>query len=196
VLEKTGQSEVAEPVFDEEISVGIARSVHLEFRRIPELTPVNRVFADGRDVTGFIRTPLVSMSASKVSAIPGVRAALLSLQRRLGCAGRTILEGRDIGTVIFPDADIKFFLTASVDERAKRRLLELQASGKPAPDFDEIRRQIRARDDGDSSRAVAPLRKADDAIEVDTTSMTLDQVVAHMEKIARDKLLSGRKNKT
>jgi cytidylate kinase len=117
-----------------------------------------------------------------------VRACLLGLQRRLGCQGKAILEGRDIGTVVFPDADVKFFLSASVEERAKRRLAELEAAGADAPSFEELKRQISERDHGDSTRAVAPLKRAPDAIDVDTTSMTLDQVVAHMESQVRKRL--------
>ena len=118
--------------------------------------------------------------ASRVSAIPGVRSALKNLQRSLGLSAPSILEGRDIGTVIFPDADIKFFLTADIDARAKRRLDELEAQGGDIPSFEELREQIRTRDAGDSSRAVAPLKKAEGAIEIDTTSYTLDQVVEQM----------------
>lgn len=156
----------------------VAREVHLEFRRIPGRNPSNRVFANGLDVTERIRTPEISMEASRISAIPEVRASLLGLQRRLGCAGQTILEGRDIGTVIFPDADVKFFLTASVEERAKRRMMELEAQGGDLPSFEELKRQIEERDQGDSTRAIAPLKQATDAIPVDTTQLTLDQVVA------------------
>lgn len=159
----------------------LARSTHLEFRRVPGKNPSNRILANSTDVTDFIRTPEVSMAASQVSAIPDVRAALLGLQRRMGCVGRAILEGRDIGTVIFPDADVKFFLTASIDERAKRRLAELEAKGEDAPSFEEVKRQIAERDDGDSRRAVAPLRRANDAIEIDTSNLTLDQVVEAMK---------------
>jgi cytidylate kinase len=90
--------------------------------------------------------------------------------------------------VVFPDADIKFFLTATPDERARRRLAELQASGKSAPTFEELRAQIVERDSADAGRAVAPMRRAEDAIEIDTSSMTLDQVVARMEQLARAKL--------
>ena len=128
------------------------------------------------------------MAASRVSANPAVRASLLGLQRRLGCQGKAILEGRDIGTVVFPDADVKFFLTASVEERAKRRLIELEASGADAPSFEELKRQISERDRGDSTRAVAPLRRAADAIEVDTTRLTLDEVVALMESKVRERI--------
>lgn len=169
----------------------ISRLAHLEFRRAPRKNPSNRILANGRDLTDFIRTPEVSMAASRVSASPAVRASLLGLQRRLGCQGRSILEGRDIGTVVFPDADVKFFLTASVEERAKRRLIELEAAGADAPSFEELRRQIEERDHGDSTRAVAPLRRAPDAIEVDTTKLTLDEVVAFMEAKVREKLQMG-----
>ena len=169
----------------EEQATSFARSLHLEFRRLPNKNPSNRIFADGRDITDYIRTPEVSMNASKVSAYPGVRAALLGLQRRMGCIGRTILEGRDIGTVIFPDADVKFFLTASVEERAKRRLSEMEASGADAPSFEEVKSQIAQRDHSDMNRAAAPLKKAEDAISIDTSLMTLDEVVLKMEEQAR-----------
>jgi cytidylate kinase len=172
----------------EEVATEFARRAHLEFRRVPGLNPSNRVLIDGRDVTALIRTPEVSMAASRISAFPGVRAALLGLQRRMGCLGRAILEGRDIGTVVFPDADLKFFLTASVEERAKRRLTELEAAGSDTPSFEDVKRQIAERDHADASRAVAPLRRASDAIEIDTSRMTLDEVVARMEALAREKL--------
>ena len=166
----------------------LGHQVYLEFRRIPELKPANRIFANGKDVTPSIRTPEVSMGASAVSAIPEVRSSLLGLQRKLGCVGRAILEGRDIGTVIFPDADVKFFLTASADERAKRRLLELQNAGAQAPSFEEVKAQLAKRDHDDSTRAVAPLKQAADAVAVDTTLLTLDQVVQKMEDIIRKKV--------
>lgn len=166
----------------------VARNAHLEFRLMVKKNPANRIIANGRDLTDYIRTPEVSMAASRVSAHPGVRAALLGLQRRLGCQGKAILEGRDIGTVVFPDADVKFFLSASVEERAKRRLVELEASGADAPSYEEIKRQIAERDHGDSTRSVAPLKRAADAVDVDTTTMTLDQVVDHMELHVRKSL--------
>jgi cytidylate kinase len=180
------QSESGEP--DLARAAEIARTVHLEFRRNPKKNPSNRIYADGKDVTNFIRTPEVSMAASRVSALPEVRASLLGLQRRLGCAGASILEGRDIGTVVFPDADVKFFLSASAEERAKRRLIELEAAGADAPSFEEVKKQIVERDQADMSRAVAPLKKAAEAVEIDTTSLTLDEVVAKLEKIARERL--------
>ncbi len=164
----------------EDRAVKLARGVRLEFKRQPRKNPANRIYADSKDVTDKIRTPEVSMTASQISAFPGVRAALLGLQREMGCTGRTILEGRDIGTVVFPDADVKFFLNATVEERAKRRLTELEAMGSDAPSFEEVKDQITARDKADMTRATAPLRKAPDAIEVDTSNMTLDEVVASM----------------
>ena len=171
-----------------ESAAEIARASHLEFKRAPKRNPANRILIDGRDVTQLIRTLEVSMAASRVSAVSSVRAALVGLQRRLGSVGRTILEGRDIGTVIFPDADVKFFMTASVEERAKRRLTELEATGADAPSFAEVKAQIAERDQADTGRAVAPLKRAPDAIEVDTTSMTLDEVVRHMELIVRERI--------
>jgi len=153
---QTGQGGLTPEAVD--LAAELARTVHLEFRRLAGMNPSNRIFANGVDLTARIRSAEVSMAASLVSAVPAVRAALLGLQRRMGCVGRAILEGRDIGTVIFPDADVKFFLTASVQERAKRRLAELEAAGADAPSFEEVRQQIEGRDRGDSTRAVAPLR--------------------------------------
>jgi cytidylate kinase len=170
------------------LSSELARSVHLEFKRDRRRNPANRVLANGKDITTFIRTPEVSMAASRVSAVPEVRAALLGLQRRLGAMGRSILEGRDIGTVIFPDADVKFFLTASIEERAKRRLIELEAAGADAPSFEEVKKQITERDQGDMTRAVAPLKRAPEAVELDTTDLTLDEVVQKMEGIVRKRI--------
>ena len=169
-------------------AVELSQTLKIEFKRDQKLNPSNRVFVNGEDFTPFIRTPEVSMLASRVSAIAGVRKALLSLQRTMGAKGKTILEGRDIGTVIFPDADVKFFLTASIEERAKRRLAELEASGVDSPSFEEVKNQIAARDAGDMNRAVAPLKQADDAILLDTSQMTLDQVVDWMENKVRNKL--------
>jgi cytidylate kinase len=172
----------------EEAAAELTRTTHLEFRHVEGQEPANRLFANGRDVTLFLRTPEVSLQASRISSLPAVRAAQLGLQRKLGCAGRSVLEGRDIGTVVFPDADVKFFLTASSEVRARRRLGELQAAGQGAPSLEEMRRQIEERDHADSTRAVAPLKKAADAVEIDTSSLTLDEVVGLMEKEARRRL--------
>jgi cytidylate kinase len=186
-LENLPISERLAGLSDERVTE-LAREAHLEFRREASLKPANRVIVNGADVTERIRTPEMGMASSRVSGIPGVRAALLGMQRRLGCAGRTVLEGRDIGTVVFPDADVKFFLSASAATRAKRRHAELLQKGGSVPSLEEIQRQIEERDHQDSTRAVAPLKKADDAIEIDTSGLTLEQVVAEMERLAREKL--------
>ena len=135
-----------------------------------------RVFSDGVDVTERIRTPEVSMAASKVSAIERVRSALVAQQREIAKGENVIMDGRDIGTVVLPDADVKIFLTASSEERAKRRLRELSEKGIQA-DFDEIKRAIEERDENDMTRAASPLRKADDAVTLDTSHMTLEESI-------------------
>jgi cytidylate kinase len=164
-------------------AVSVAENAKLSFKRNPRKNPSQRVWINGKDVTDQIRTPEISLTASRISAIPKVRKALLQQQRRMGCEGNTILEGRDIGTVIFPDADLKFFLTASVDERAKRRVAELEAQGGDPVSFADVKEQIAARDYADMTREVAPLKRAADAVEVDTSHLTLDEVVAMMEAI-------------
>ena len=140
---------------------------------------VNQVSLDGADVTAAIRTPAASQAASKVSRHGAVRAALLELQRRLGGAGGVVVEGRDTGTVVFPDAGAKFFLTATDEERARRRQLELDSAGSTVT-FAETLREIRERDDRDASRDVAPMRAADDAVIVDSSELGLDDVLAGM----------------
>ncbi len=137
---------------------------------------VNHVFVNGDDVSTAIRTPEISMGASTVSARPVVRAGLLELQRRLGGAGGAVLEGRDIGTVVFPDAPVKIFLSATDEERAHRRHRELKERGDDTP-YEEVLADIRKRDLQDSQRDVAPLKPADDAIIVDSTSMSIEEVI-------------------
>ena len=142
-----------------------------------------RVFLGDEDVSSEIRTPPMSMGASAVSARPVVRAGLLELQRRLALAPENrgaVLEGRDIGTVVFPDADAKFFLTATPEERARRRHAELRARGQEVVFEDVLAEQLQ-RDRDDSQRAVAPLRPAEDAVQLDTTGLSLEAVV---ERIA------------
>ncbi|MGH7854844.1 MAG: (d)CMP kinase [Candidatus Binatia bacterium] len=135
------------------------------------------VLLDGEDVAGQIRAPEVSQMASKVSALRVVRARLLELQRAMGKRGSVVAEGRDIGTVIFPEADVKVFLDASLCERARRRYDELKAAGRVV-DLDETRREIEERDKRDSERDVAPLRKAEDAMLIDSSSVNADEVAA------------------
>jgi cytidylate kinase len=144
----------------------------------------NGVTVDGEDVTRDIRTPEMSDGASKVSAHGPVRAALLALQRRLGAGSSLVAEGRDTGTVVFPDAAAKFFLTASPEERARRRTQELLTNGRPA-DPAAVLRDIQERDERDTNRAAAPLRRADDALEIDSGGLTPDQVVEKMAEIVR-----------
>ncbi len=161
----------------------VARGLELDFRFEGD---VNRVFLAGEDVSAAIRTPEISQGASKVSALPPVRDALLDLQRRIGASGGIVAEGRDVGTVVFPDAGAKFFLTAALDVRARRRADELGASGKPV-DVADVRRDVAERDARDEGRAAAPLKQADDAILVDSSDLSIDQVVARMEAVVKSR---------
>jgi cytidylate kinase len=145
---------------------------------------VNQVLLAGADVSAAIRTPEMSQGASQVSAHPEVRAALLELQRRLGAGGGVVVEGRDTGTVVFPAARAKFFLTASDDERARRRVAELRAAGQDV-DLESTLKDIRERDERDASRAVAPMVAADDAVLFDSSQLNLDEVVAELLAIVR-----------
>lgn len=135
-----------------------------------------QVLLRGKDVSLSIRSQTIGQGASKVSAHPGVRHALLELQRDAGKQGGVVLEGRDIGTVVFPDAEAKFYLTASIDVRAQRRHDELAARGTP-PSLDEVLSEVSERDHRDSMRPVAPLRQAEDAILVDSSALSIEQVV-------------------
>jgi cytidylate kinase len=134
------------------------------------------VLADSEDVTWKIRDAQVDLGVSPVPAYAGVRAALTTQQRRLGEQGRIVMVGRDIGTVVLPGADIKIYLDATVQERADRRYREIVDRGEPA-DFEDVLRSVQRRDEIDSSRALAPLQAAQDAIVIDTTTMGVDQVL-------------------
>ena len=142
--------------------------------RIENHNSKNRIFLDGEDVSEDIRADDISALASAISAIPAVRYKMVELQRKMGEKGGVILDGRDIGTFVFPTAEVKFFLTASPEVRAKRRWLELQQKGINK-DFSEVLADLVKRDNNDSQRALAPLKKADDAIEVDTSNMTIEE---------------------
>ncbi len=135
-----------------------------------------RVLLDGDDVSGKIRTPEVSIGASDVSAVPAVRLKMVELQRDIAQNADVVMDGRDIGTFVLPNASLKIFLTASVDERAKRRYEEQLSKGMTGITLDEVKKDIEYRDKNDSQRAFAPLSKAQDAIEVDTTNSTIDEV--------------------
>ena len=138
-----------------------------------------RTILNGEDVSGLIRTPEISAVASPSSGVPAVRYKLTALQQAMGQRKSIVMDGRDIGTVVFPDADLKFFLTASADERARRRTEEMRAKGEEA-DFETIRADIIQRDYQDSHRDFRPLQKAADAVEIDSTDMSIDEVVETM----------------
>lgn len=146
-----------------------------------------RVLLDGEDVSDAIREPDMSMGASTVSAHKAVRDALLDLQRQAGRAGGVVLEGRDIGTVVFPDAEVKFFLTARPEVRARRRYAELHAKGSGVT-LEETLDDVRRRDEQDTNRPVAPLRQAPDATLVDNSDIGIDETVARMAEHVRRKL--------
>ncbi len=148
------------------------------------------MYLDGRDVSRDIRLPEVSMLASKVSAIPEVRAFLVDMQRDMARKYDVIMDGRDIGTVILPDADLKIFLTADVEDRARRRYAELCAKGMDKP-FDEVLSEMKQRDEQDTERAAAPLKAADDAILLDTSGNTLEQSITEVCRLIADR--TGRK---
>lgn len=155
-----------------------ARAIRLEADRERGV----RAFLEGEDVSVPIRTPEMSLGASRVSAIPRVRDALLAMQRQAGEEGGVVLEGRDIGTVVFPDAEVKFFLTASPEERATRRHRELIEKGTPAS-FEDTLQDVVKRDKADTERPVAPLRQADDAIVIDSSNQSIDEVVDEMVRL-------------
>ena len=149
-----------------------------------ELDESARVFVNGEEVTKKIRTPEVSKLASDVSKFGFVRKKLTELQRKMAERGSVIMDGRDIGTQVLPNADLKIFLTASIEERARRRFEELQAKGQTV-DLEEIQKEIFLRDKQDMEREIAPLKQADDAILLDTTSLTIEEVAEKILKLAR-----------
>jgi len=144
-----------------------------------------QVLVNGADVGGYIRTPEVSMAASAVSALPPVRQFLLDTQRRIAATENVIMDGRDIGTVVLPQAELKIFLTATAEDRAQRRFAELQEKGI-ATTFEEVLADMQKRDYDDSHRAAAPLKQADDARLVDTTGFTLEQSVATLKGLVEE----------
>ena len=146
----------------------------------------NRVLLDGEDVTGLIRNPTVTDAASKVSVFPAIRAWMVRLQQQLGAEGGVVMEGRDIGTVVFPHADAKIFLDAAPEVRGLRRYDQL--GPEPTQQPDEVIRELRERDRRDRNRADSPLTPAPDAVILDSTHMTLEQAVAAAEKIVADRL--------
>lgn len=164
-------------ISDEVAVTRLAQDLHIDVTR-PTVADGRQytVLVDGVDVTWEIRRPEVDAQVSPVSAYPGVRAALTAQQRRIGAGGRVVMVGRDIGTVVMPDADLKVYLDAAVEERARRRYCEVLARGGEA-DYEAVLRGMAQRDAIDSSRATAPLCAAADAVVIDTTCMSIDQVV-------------------
>ena len=146
-----------------------------------------RVLLNGNDVSNFIRTPEISEGASKVSAIPEVREFLLGLQRKLASEHDVVMDGRDIATVVLPNATVKIFLTASAEERAKRRFDELIAKGMDVK-YDDVLADLLGRDHRDSTRAVAPLKPAEDSVIVDTTTLSLDEAVVATANVIKAKI--------
>lgn len=151
-----------------------------------------RVFLEGKDVSEEIRTPEMSLLASGVSAKKVVRDALLKIQRKLGDGGGIVVEGRDMGTVVFPEAEVKFFLNASLRIRGERRFRQYRDKGKVF-DLGKIIQDIKKRDLDDTKRALSPLKPADDAIEIDSTKLNIEEVVETMLKIVQHRLLSSSK---
>jgi cytidylate kinase len=149
----------------------------------------NLVLLDGEDVTGLIRNPTVTEAASRVSVFPAVRAWMVRLQQQVGARGGVVMEGRDIGTVVFPNAEVKIFLDAAPEVRGQRRYEQIgQLGHTPAPPPEEILRDLRARDERDRNRADSPLKPAPDAVILDSTRMSLDQALAAAEAIVAEKL--------
>lgn len=146
-----------------------------------------RVFVNGEDVSDHIRTPDVSMAASAVSAQPAVRAFLFHLQQDIAAAENVIMDGRDIGTVVLPQAQVKIFLSASAEMRARRRYAELIEKGQSVS-YEAVLADMKQRDYDDAHRAIAPLKAADDAVAVDTTNLTLEESIAHMAALIAEKL--------
>ena len=160
---------------------------------LPEITPelkfidgAQRVFLNGNDVSDKIRTPEISMGASAVSAIPAVRDFLFDLQRKIAAENNVIMDGRDIGTVVLPNADVKIFLTASAEERARRRHIELMEKGECVT-FASVLADVNERDYNDSHRAIAPLKQAEDAVLCDTTDVNLEGAVKMLTGIISEK---------
>ncbi len=171
------------PIEDQSALTQLAESVDIDVR--PPSRQDNRsfdVWLDGKDATWEIRRPEVDANVSQVAAYPGVRRALSAQQRRIGQKGHVVMVGRDIGTVVLPESDLKIYLDASVEERARRRYEELCQRGEPA-DLEQITQAVRKRDQFDSTRHIAPLRAAPDAVIIDSDNMSLDQVVEEILRL-------------
>lgn len=169
--------------FDEDFISGLSKTMLIDFK--PE-AKINRVFVDGTEVTDAIRTPEVTAIVSRVAAIGAVREAMVDQQRRMGEAGGVLMDGRDIGTVVFPNAQLKIFLTASVEERAHRRYAEMVAKGQQV-DLQQLQADIAERDKQDSERAISPLRQAEDALLLDTSDMGISEVTDRILQLVQER---------
>ena len=161
--------------------IKLAENCRIDFAENGKVTRLN-----GEDVSEALRTPAVERIVSEISRIPGVRREMVKQQRRIGEKGRVIIEGRDVTTVVFPDADVKFYISASVEERARRRFREQRAKGIDTT-REQVENEIRERDKMDQSRAHSPLRQAEDATTVNTTDMTIDQVIDFVLRRVRER---------
>lgn len=146
------------------------------------------VIVNGKDVTGLIRTPAVSLAASKVAVVPEVRLKLVEIQRRIAGNSNVVMDGRDIGSYVLPNATVKIFLTADVEDRAQRRFLELQEKSEASVTFEEVLADMKFRDQNDSTRAFSPLTCAENAIRLDTTGCTLEEAVAKIKKVVDERI--------
>lgn len=175
---------------DDEDGLGrIARTCEISFGHVEGDPLPKRVFIDGVEVTDAIRTARIDKAVSPTSAAPSVRTALVDQQRRIGAGGDFVVEGRDIGTVVFPDAAVKVFLTASDEERAHRRVRQNVDRGIGSIDYEEVLADLRRRDEADSSRATSPLVAAEDAVRIDSTSHYIEEVIDEicaLADVARD----------
>ena len=157
---------------DEKALIDLAKTTKVDLKEKSKLL----TFLDGEDVSALIRTPEVTAKVKYIARVPGVRHEMVALQRSIGSKTGAVLEGRDIGTVVFPNADYKFYLDASPEERAKRRLKDLLELGQDA-NVEDVKKDIIARDESDMKRSVGALKKAEDAVFIDTTDLSIDQVV-------------------
>lgn len=175
------------PIEDEAAVTVLAKQLHIDV--IPPTENDGRqytVLADGEDVTWAIRTPEVNADVSTVSAYPGVRRALVAQQRRVAADGQVVMVGRDIGTVVLPDAELKLYLDASVEERAQRRWREVQTRGENG-DYEPMLQSMRRRDEIDSRREASPLRVANNAVVLDTTDLNIEQVLVKVEQLIKER---------
>ncbi|MDO4182964.1 MAG: (d)CMP kinase [Coriobacteriia bacterium] len=170
---------------DEEALGTLARDYEIAFGHVEGEPVPRRVFIGGTEVTDDIRTLQIDQAVTPVSATPSVRTALVAQQQRIGHAGNYVVEGRDIGTVVFPDAEVKVFLTASDEERAHRRVRQNVDRGVGSVDYAEVLADLQRRDKADSTRATSPLKPAEDAVHIDSTGLYIEDVIDRICQLAR-----------